>query len=261
MDKTLTIATPCYNEAASLPSYFERIAYVCAELAGGGWSTTLLLINDGSRDDTPGLLEAYAKARPGTQVVHHPRNLGYGAAIKTALVLARTEWVVFVDSDSNYDQRLILNLVRCVEADPDVHLINVSILAPGGGVGYPWYRLLLSSVASTIYRVLLPHLTRGVYTMTCGFRMYRRSLVPQIFPWADDFVATAEIMLRALKSRARVVEFPATNARREHGVSKMRVLRVSFGHLKLALQTLLGCLRPPLDVKAHVQRIGVSPTA
>src|SRR2546428_3558574 len=161
MDKTLTIATPCYNEAASLPSYFERISCVREALARVGWPTTLLLINDGSRDDTPALLEVYAKASPGTQVIHHPHNLGYGAAIKTALALARTAWVVFVDADSNYDQRLILDLVKRVEADPDIHLINVSILAPGGGVGYPWYRLLLSSVASTIYRVLLPRLTRG----------------------------------------------------------------------------------------------------
>lgn len=259
MDPTLTIGTPCYNEAASLPAYFERMDFVRQELTRAGWQHALLLINDGSQDNTPQLLNAYAMNHAGTRVVDHPRNLGYGAAIKTALALAETDWIVFVDSDSNYDQRLILELVQ--KAGPDTDLVNVSILAPGGGAGYPWYRLLLSSIATAIYKVTLPRLTRGVYTMTCGFRLYRRELVPKVFPHADDFVATAEIMVRALKSKARVVEFPATNARREHGVSKMKVVRVSLHHLKLALSALFGGLGPPRDVATHLQRIGVSSTA
>src|SRR5262249_35318103 len=149
MERTLTIGTPCYNESASLPSYFERIDFVRGELARAGWRATLVLINDGSKDNTAELLNAYAKDHADTRVVHHPPNLGYGGAIKTALALAHTDWVVFVDSDSNYDQRLILELVK--KAGPDTDLVNVSILAPGGGAGYPWYRLLLSSVATAIY--------------------------------------------------------------------------------------------------------------
>ncbi len=257
MEKSLTIATPCYNEVDSLPAYFERIDHVLSELAGKDWRASLLLINDGSRDRTPELLEDYARQRPGVRVIHHPQNLGYGAAIKTALALAETEWIAFVDADSNYDQALILKLVEL--ASHDTHLINVSILAPGGGAGYPWYRLLLSSTVSGIYRAMLPRLTRGVYTMTCGFRMYQRSVVPQVFPRADDFVATSEIMIRALKSRARVVEFPATNSRREHGVSKMRFLRVTWGHLKLAIRALLGRLPRPQGIGEHLGRIGISP--
>jgi glycosyltransferase involved in cell wall biosynthesis len=257
MEKSLTVATPCYNEADSLPSYFGRIEYVLGGLAEEGWRAGLLLIDDGSRDRTPEMLEDYARRQPGVRVVHHPRNLGYGAAIKTALALADTEWVVFVDSDSNYDQGLILDLVKL--AEPENHLINVSILSPGGSAGYPWYRLLLSSSVSRIYRTLLPRLTRGIYTMSCGFRLYRRSIVPQVFPLADDFVATSEIMIRALMNRARVVELPATNARREHGVSKMRFLRVAWGHLKLAAQALLRRLPAPASIPEHLARIGVAP--
>lgn len=252
---TITVATPCYNEEESLPSYFRVIAGVLDDLRASGWQVDHLMIDDGSRDGTAGLLDEFARDRSGTRVFRHPRNMGYGAAIKTALALAETEWVAFVDSDSNYDQRLILRLVE--EIAPGVDVVNVSILAPGGGVGYPWYRLFLSSIASRIYRTIFPIATRKVYTMTCGFRLYRRSVVPRLFPHADDFAATAESLLRALLSKAGVVEFPATNARREHGVSKLRFVRVSLNHLKLALRARLGLLGPPLPVEEHLRRIGV----
>lgn len=256
MERSITIGTPCYNEEQSLPAYFERITQVRAELAAQGWAVDLVLIDDGSSDGTTVLLQGYAGKHADTRLVRHPRNLGYGAGIKTALAVAHGEWVVFVDADSNYDQRLILDLIRRV--DPAVDVVNVSILAPGGAVGFPWYRLLLSSSASALYRVLLPRLTRGVYTMTCGFRLYRRRIVPQVFPQADNFVATAEIMVRALLAGASVVELPASNSRREHGVSKMKVLRVTLGHLRVALQALFGRLGPPGVPAAHLRRVGLS---
>lgn len=257
MRRELTIATPCYNEAESLPTYFQRIDYVRERLTSTGWCVTLLLINDGSRDGTGDLLTDYARTHNNTEVVNHPRNLGYGAAIKTALAVAQTGWIVFADADTNYDQAIILELAEHVTDETD--LLNVSIFAPGGASAYPWYRMLLSKTASLIYRTLLPRLTQGVFTMTCGFRWYRRAIVPMIFPHANSFVATAEIMLRALSSGLRVVEFPACNTRREHGVSKMRFVAVSLGHLRLATQALLGRLGPPLSVQAHLQLIGYEP--
>ena len=52
--------------------------------------------------------------------------------------------------------------------------------------------------------------------------------------------------------------FPASNSRREHGASKMRVLRISANHLRLALKTRFGLLAPPSSIESHLQRIGVS---
>lgn len=255
-DRSLTIATPCFNEAASLPDYFAAIEEVRAALAADGWATRLLLIDDGSGDDTGAIIDRYAEAHADTRALHHPRNLGYGGAIKTALALARTPWLAFVDADSNYDQRLIRELVK--HAGPEADVVNVSILAPGGSVGYPWYRLLLSSLASRVYRALFPLRTRGVYTMTCGFRLYRTAVIPSLFPIADDFYATAEILLRGLSAGVRVRDLPATNAKRLHGVSKLRVLRVSLGHLRLALRARLGLIPPAPPPAQHLQRIAVA---
>lgn len=253
-DTAITIATPFFNEEESIPSYMDRIREVRERLTSRGWGVRHLWIDDGSRDATPGLLEARIPDFQDTRLVRHPRNLGYGAAIKTAMCLSGTPWLVFVDSDSNYDQRLILPMVEAITPETDV--INVSILAPGGSAGYHRHRLLLSSVASGVYRLLLPRLTRGIYTLTCGFRLYRTEILPRLFPESDDYVATSESMLRALGAGIRVKEFPASNAVREHGVSKMKFLRVTMRHLALVCRTWSGMLGDPASMGAHLARIG-----
>lgn len=251
--RELTIATPCYNEQDSLPAYFKRIEYTREELHKRGWLTHLLLIDDGSSDNTHAMLRAYC-AEHGAEMAVHPRNLGYGAAIKTALALAATEWVVFVDADSNYDQALILELEKRVTESTAI--LNISIFAPSGGSGFPWYRMALSKAASTIYRLLLPRLTRSVHTMTCGFRWYRRALAAEILPRADNFAATAELLVRALSKGYKVEDVPARNQRREQGVSKMKFLAVSLTHLGIAVRALCGALGPPAPLEAHLRKIG-----
>lgn len=255
MIDSITIATPCFNEETVLSTYFERIDFVRDQLKLEGCQVRLLLIDDGSSDRTLQIFGEYAQRNSNVTVIAHPQNLGYGAAVKTAMALARTNWLIFVDSDTNYDQRLILELIRTVETEPD--LVNVSILAPQGQAGFAWYRRLLSSSASLLYRVLFPMLTRNVFTMTCGFRLYRTAILPDIFPMGDDFFATSEIMLRALRTGKRVTEFPAVNHRREQGVSKMKVFRNMMGHLRLALRTRFALLGDAGSLAEHLRRIGV----
>lgn len=251
--RTITIATPFYNEATSLPDYFLRINELYQGLKHKGWQTTLLFIDDGSQDNTLDKLKEFSRTYPGTIIVTHLKNLGYGASIKTAFSVADTEWVAFVDADTNYDQRLILKLLD--RLDENVDIVNVSILAPGGHAGYRWQRHIISYVVSQCYKIFFPRLTKGIYTMTCGFRIYRCSIVSNIFPVNDGFVATSEIMIRALKNKMIILEFPANNAKREHGKSKMRFLKTIYDHVNFVLKVFFGQLEPPASISEHQSRI------
>ena len=77
---------------------------------------------------------------------------------------------------------------------------------------------------------------------------------------ARGAIYVQSIMVRALQNRLRISEFAATNSRREQGVSKMRVIRVSLRHLSLATRALFGVLGPPAAVEAHLERIGIHTT-
>ncbi len=249
----ITIATPFYNELDSLPSYFLRIREVHRELLLKGWRVDLLLVDDGSRDGTSEELREFASSFPSTEVVMHPKNLGYGASIKTALSVAETKWVAFVDADTNYDQRLILSLVDHLHSDVD--MINVSILAPGGNAGYRWHRHIISFMVSRLYKIFFPRLTSRIYTMTCGFRIYRRSIATAIFPINDGFVATSEIMIRGLQNKLRILEYPAENTTREHGKSKMQFVRTAYDHLKYIFGVIFFEALPPPTISSHLDRI------
>lgn len=240
MSGSLTIATPCYNESESLRDYFKIMDEIKLELKRSCWKIEHLLIDDGSQDNTLDMLKSYSQSSLGVSVVRHAKNRGYGATIKTAMALCRSDWLIFVDADSNYDPRVIIPMTKKMTSDVDV--INVSIFAPGGRVGFPWYRKFLSLGVSFLYRFFFPNLTKGIYTMTCGFRAYKSTCIKRLFPEADDFFATAEILLRAAMSRLNILEYPANNYRRHQGRSKMRVARNLLGHLKLLFRARLGKL-------------------
>lgn len=256
---SLLIATPCYNEIESLPTYMTKLPRLLSQLESQA-RVTVLLIDDGSRDGTSPLIDEIAATQPMFEAVHHQGNFGYGAAIKTALCVgARTgvDYVAFVDADSNYDQLDILRLIPHMK--PGVDIVNASIFAPTGEWRYPWYRMILSKSCALAYSAVLGSRGSGVYTYTCGFRVYRASIVSRILPHADHFVATAEILTRALRGGHRVVDVPVHNHPRAQGRSKLRTLQVARGHLLFLLKAALGLVGEPDTAERHLVRVGIDP--
>lgn len=255
--ESLLIATPCYNEVESLPHYMARLGAFTDRLRDR-LDVHVLLIDDGSRDGTAEMIEEIAATHREVVAVHHNRNFGYGAAIKTALSVGfmnGSDLIAFVDADSNYDQADIVPMLAHITED--VEIVNASIFAPSGEWRYPWYRMILSRGCALAYATVLRRRARGVYTFTCGFRIYRARIAPAILPKSDDFVATAEIMTRSLQAGFRVVDMPVRNHRRAHGRSKMRALRVAGGHLRFLMTTMLRRVGAPQDPGDHLRRVGV----
>jgi dolichol-phosphate mannosyltransferase len=234
MPAALSVVVPCYNEADGVPQLKERLLPVLERLAAGGRPVDLLLVDDGSRDNTHDLLCAAFAGRPSTRVVRHERNLNLGAAIRTGVRETRGEWIAFLDSDCTYDPAALEGMVAALEAGAD--LATVSPYHPKGKVeGVPPYRLLLSRGASLIYRILL---RRRIYTYTAMVRAMRRETAVRSASPASDFSAVAEMMLKALKQGRRVAEIPATLSLRRFGESKMKTARVIRAHLRLIARLL-----------------------
>ena len=112
-----TIITPCYNAAATL----RRAA--ASALAGAPQDTELLLIDDGSPDDTGALCDALAAGDPRIRALHRP-NGGAGAARNTGLDAAEGRWVLFLDADDELLPGLWEALARC-DAGADMILFGL----------------------------------------------------------------------------------------------------------------------------------------
>jgi len=104
--KDLTIVVPVYNDRESIVPLKTEID---AALAGAPFTWDVLFVDDGSTD---GSREIFATH--GLRFLSHSRNRGYGAAIKTGVRAADSEFVCIIDCDSTYDPRDLLRLMRFV---------------------------------------------------------------------------------------------------------------------------------------------------
>lgn len=223
----LSIVIPCYNEAEGIPSMRERLGQVLPTLRERG-RVELVLVDDGSSDNTGALLKAAFANVPDTRVVQHERNRGLGQALRTGFAHANGAVVVTCDSDGTYPFDEIPALLDLLT--PDVDVVTASPYHPGGGIeNVPAYRVTISKGASLCYRILVDGRIR---TYTALFRACRRQVIEQIETHADGFLMVTELLVEARLAGYKVVEYPAVLRVRRYGQSKAKILRITRTHLE-----------------------------
>ncbi|HEU0115195.1 MAG TPA: glycosyltransferase family 2 protein, partial [Thermomicrobiales bacterium] len=133
---SLTLVLPAHNEAANLGPVVERARETLPRFAD---DFEIIIVDDGSRDATPHIADALAAADERVRAIHHPRNRGYGAALTSGFRASRGDYVMFMDSDRQFDiadLRLLAPFVadfdivagfRKERNDPLVRRINAEI--------------------------------------------------------------------------------------------------------------------------------------
>lgn len=99
MDKCVSVVVPCYNEEQALPYFIQEIQQVAAQMATKQVELEILLINDGSRDNTLTLLRQYAKEYQNVRYLSFSRNFGKEAAMYAGMEHARGDYVAIMDAD------------------------------------------------------------------------------------------------------------------------------------------------------------------
>ena len=150
----LTVICPALDEGAT-------IAAVCSRILSLDLPLELIVVDDGSTDDTAARAHA-----AGARVIGHERTRGNGAAIKTGLAHARGELVVIIDADGQHDPAAIPLLVRRLREGADL-VVGCRTHYRGSG----WLR-----AAGNRFLNLLASLLTGtrIPDLTCGFRAFRR---------------------------------------------------------------------------------------
>jgi dolichol-phosphate mannosyltransferase len=224
----VTLVVPMYNERECTELLFDSLERIQNSLADR-YDLEILLVDDGSSDDTVEQLQAAIATRSSYRVIQHERNRGIAAAIQTGIRAARHEIVVSTDCDGSYDAMLIGEMIPLLEAGAD--LVTASPYHPLGRVeNVPEWRLALSRTASRLYAAAC---RRKLSCYTSCFRVYRRGAVADIELENERFVGVAELLCKVLDRGGSVVEHPALLRSRVAGQSKMRVVRAACGHLRL----------------------------
>ncbi|RIK47162.1 MAG: glycosyltransferase family 2 protein [Chloroflexi bacterium] len=229
MKQRISIVMPACNEEEALRLLPARL-FPVLEAMQDAYELELVLVDDGSSDATFVEMERLRDSSPPFPIVLgvHPVNRGLGAALRTGSDLATGQIIVWLDADGTYPFSLVESLVEAVERGADV--ATASPYHPQGGVeGVPAFRLLFSRGASTLYRMLVDY---RVNTWTAMVRAWRADVLRSASTDEDGFLYVAMTLVEARRRGARIVEAPAVLARRQVGVSKAKVWRITKAHLR-----------------------------
>jgi glycosyltransferase involved in cell wall biosynthesis len=201
---SLSVFFPVYNDEATVARVTEKALRVCAEIAD---TFEVIIVDDGSPDASGRIADSLADERAAVRVIHHDRNLGYGAAVRSGLGACRHEWICFTDGDDEYDLRDLKKLWR-LRHHYDL-IITFRYVRR-----YSGFRTLISRV----YNVVLRHLFFTRYRdVSTGLRLVRRSLVDELTLEATSPFIGAEIAIKSMLKGYRVGELGIQTFPREFG--------------------------------------------
>tara|TARA_B100001559_G_scaffold319880_1_gene330401 strand:- start:1087 stop:1803 length:717 start_codon:yes stop_codon:yes gene_type:complete len=226
INDSLTVAIPLYNESATIPYLKSRLDLILAKSNRN--NLKILLVDDGSSDNTFQLLTNHFSSLDNCKIVKHEINLNLNGFLKTVIELCDTEFVVFLDSDCTFDPLYIFDMVELLQ--PNTDIVNGSPYHPQGTVeGVKKGRLLISNGANLIYKVLVD---KNIHTYTSIFKLYRTSKIKNINLNTFGFVSVSELFIKCILNGANVIEYPCTLSIRKYGDSKIRIANSIKNHLQ-----------------------------
>ncbi len=173
----LTIVLPCYNEGATITRSLATLE------SWFGVEPDVLVVDDGSTDDTVEQVRAYARAHPNVRVHHLPHNGGKGEAVQAAAPLAQGRYVLIIDADLAYDRESVERvLARLPSADVVVgnrRHDGSRYSVPVRLFGFLYRRHLIGLAFNACLRAVLPIQLRDTQ---CGLKAFRRDALAQIAP-------------------------------------------------------------------------------
>lgn len=220
--EALSVFFPAYNEEANIEATVRKAKKVLVEVAKK-WE--ILIINDGSKDNTLKIAEKLAKEDRRIRVINHRVNRGYGAALKSGFYNARFPWIAFTDSDGQFDFSEIVNFIK-KQKETGADLV----------IGYyldrkvPFYR----KINSKLWELLVSFLFGlRVNDIDCGFKLINKKVIdsiPKLESERGAFISS-EFLIKAKKRGFKIVEIGVRHYPRKAGEAtgaKLNVIIKSF---------------------------------
>jgi glycosyltransferase involved in cell wall biosynthesis len=227
---SISIILPCYNEEAILQSNVKTITSHLDTL-NDKYCWEVVIINDGSRDNTGKIADELSEQNNRIRVIHHPTNLNLGNALKTGFKNAKGDIIVVLDVDLSYSADHIERMVdKQVETNSDI--VVASPYMPGGKVtDVPFTRRMMSRWVNRFMRIAAQE---KYYTFTGMVRAYKKDFINTVNLKTKDYEINPEILYKAMILRAKITEIPAhldwteQNKYKGKRTSSIRMLRGFF---------------------------------
>lgn len=225
---TLSVVIPALNEEDGIADIIRRVQSVEVSLKAAGVDhLEIIVVDDGSHDRTPEIVEAFGTVR----LLRHVVNRGYGAAIKTGFCDAKGQLLAFLDADGTYPPEHFAELCR-VALDEHADLV-VGSRRSGGESEMPLVRRVGNFIWSNLVSLIG---NQHVADPASGMRVLRQTALRQLYPLPDGLNFTPVMSTRAVHEGLKVVEMPISYRERV-GRSKLNIVRDGSRFLSSILWT------------------------
>jgi glycosyltransferase involved in cell wall biosynthesis len=204
---SISAVIPAHNEAPIIASTVEAVDESLSRLVD---DYEIIVVNDGSRDATPTIVEELGRQRPAVRLVSHDVNRGYGAALATGFASATRDYIFLTDGDRQFDVCELEGFLpllasadvvigyRRPRADPLVRRF----------IGWGWNMLV---------NVLFGYTARDV---DCAFKLFPRALLSDVKLHSTGHTLSPELLIKARRAGYRVAEVRVTHLPRTAGQAK-----------------------------------------
>jgi glycosyltransferase involved in cell wall biosynthesis len=195
-----------YNEEGNIEQAVTAALAVLSEVTD---EHEVIVVDDGSRDETGAMADQLAANNTKVRVVHHPINRGYGAAVRSGLAAARHPLMILADGDNQFDLNELPVLLRNL-GDNDI--ISGYRIARHDPALRRLYAVMYNRTARLLFRI-------PIRDVNCGFKVYRKPVVERLLPQlrSTGALINVEMFARARKVGARVTEVGVHHYPREMG--------------------------------------------
>jgi glycosyltransferase involved in cell wall biosynthesis len=212
-DRGISVFFPAFNDAVSIGALVEVALEILPTLTN---DYEVIVVNDGSTDATATVLDRLTHSHPHLRVVHHERNLGYGAALQAGFRNAKKDLIFYTDGDGQYDVSELPLLHRLLTEEVDI--VNGYKLKRSDSA----WRKLLGAIYNQTARLLFRLPIRDV---DCDFRLLRRNCIQELEIRSTTGAVCVELVSKLHRAGCVFIETPVHHHPRIHGASQFFTFR------------------------------------
>ncbi len=232
MDKISSISffCPAYNDQDNLPKLIPKVHSFLSKISH---VFEIIIVHDGSPDRTGQVADKLADEFSQVRVIHHEKNMGYGATLRDGFLAGKYDYVMYTDGDNQYDVN---------EFEPYVHLLKThDILSGYAPIKVVTFRRKFQSWAyNTIIKLLF---FVNIKDIDCAMKVYSRRFLDEITIQSTSAFIDAEMLIKAKRGKFKIAQFPVTQYPRLSGPEGGVRRDVILDTIKEKIKFRLGLLR------------------
>jgi glycosyltransferase involved in cell wall biosynthesis len=215
---SLSVFFPCYNEEKNLEGLVQETMQVLDNLVQ---QYEILIINDGSQDNTRLIADGFSEKYNNVRVIHHQKNEGYGAAVISGFNNSTCEWVFFTDGDHQF----FINEIELLLAEIDRYDAIIGFRKKRQD---PYHRIIYARMLNMFIRLLF---NLKVKDLNCAFKLIKRKVLKNITLQCSAGLINTELLLKLKRSGVSIREIGVSHKPRLFGSQtggSIKVIRKAF---------------------------------